>query len=106
MGTNVLEYHTAFIFTDTLKIEAVYSSVALVPICQATRYHRSRDHIMNIHRHGNHKSMKSLLLTHHGKADEVLLVVEVKQLFVISTLASLNSVLLNERLTFCCMILI
>lgn len=100
MGTNVLEYHTAFIFTDTLKIEVVYFSVALVPICQATRYRRSKDHIMNIHRHGNHKSMKSLLPTHHDKADEVLLAVEVEQLFVIGTLASVNNVLFNERLTF------
>lgn len=101
MGTNVLEDHTAFVFTDTLKIEAVYSSVALVPIYQTTRCHHSKDHIMNVHRHGNHKSMKSLLPTHHGKADELLLIVEVKQTFFNNTLAFLNSIVpFNERVTF------
>jgi hypothetical protein len=45
--------------------------------------------------------MKSLLPTHHGKADELLLIVEVKQTFFNNTLAFLNSIVpFNERVTF------
>jgi hypothetical protein len=109
MGTNVLEDHTAFVFTATLKIEAVYFSAALVAIYQSTRCHRLKDHIMNLRRQGNHISMKSLLPTHRDliKADEVLLVVEVKRIFVNNTLPSLNNIVLfNKRLIFRCMTLI
>jgi hypothetical protein len=71
---------------------SVCFSATLIPIYQITRCHVSEDHIMNFRRHGSLKSMKSLLLTEQYviKADDVLLVREVKK--IISVSEELNNI--------------
>lgn len=79
MDKNVLRNHTSLVLTASFKMEALYSSSALVPMYQTTECCQSEDHIMNLRRYGNVKSTKSLLLTEHNLYRKMIYVVEVKQ---------------------------
>jgi hypothetical protein len=43
--TKVSDKHTTFMYKATLKMEAVWSSEALVPICKTTRRYNSENKI-------------------------------------------------------------